>query len=56
MINSIIQLANIFLKSNAQGKEHNEELKVMRWGCAFQEEINSGSTISTFNLINNKEQ
>ena len=62
-LDSVIQAASILTAAKIFGKMHLDELKVMRSTCAFQDEINAGSSKIYSKVINsnhssnfNKEQ
>lgn len=49
---TILQCAGILTTANIFGKLHLEELKVMRSACAFQDEIDAGSSKIYSKVIN----
>ena len=62
-LDSVIQAASILTAAKIFGKMHLDELKVMRSSCAFQDEIDAGSSKIYSKVINsnhssvfNKEQ
>ena len=62
-LDSVIQTASILTAAKIFGKMHLDELKVMRSTCAFQDEIDAGSSKIYSKVINsnhssvfNKEQ
>ena len=51
-LDSVIQAASILTAAKIFGKMHLDELKVMRSTCAFQEEIDAGSSKIYSKVIN----
>ena len=51
-LDSVIQAAGILTVAKIFGKMHLDELKVMRSTCAFQDEINAGSSKIYSKVIN----
>lgn len=51
MLNTLIQYCNIMLDIQREGKEHLEKLKEMRYTCAFQSEVESGSLNNYFKEV-----
>ena len=51
-LDSVIQAASILTAAKIFGKMHLDELKVMRSTCAFQDEIDAGSSKIYSKVIN----
>lgn len=54
MIDDLTQLLNIYRTAFILGRMHSEELQDMRCTCAFQSEIDSGSSKLYNSTLNSK--
>lgn len=53
-LDNMLQAASILTAAKIFGKMHLDELKVMRSTCAFQDEIDAGSSKVFSQVINSK--